>query len=167
MAKFEIKIRISAKDYFDMTARYLPFELIAIEEFPDVQLPKAPPAVVAMANHMKRVSKVNFDSVAKVRKVRPKGVRIDLTRGMNLAIMTVLDDGKIHTTAEFIKALVMSGFKSTSINSLVARLTKFNHIARIKPGLWRKVERDVPNTQEAERITRAVGELDIEGIPEA
>jgi len=137
MAKYEIKIRISSEEVFRMLARYAPWELVDVEELPPNPLPKAPPSVKALANHLKRISSVKFDSVAQVRKMRT-GKGVDLRRGMALAVMTALRDGQEHTTAELIKSLEKHGFKAASINSLVVRMTKFEHIRRTKPGFWIK-----------------------------
>ena len=111
MAKYEIKIRISSEEVFRMLARYAPWELVDVEELPPNPLPKAPPSVKALANHLKRISSVKFDSVAQVRKMRT-GKGVDLRRGMALAVMTALRDGQEHTTAELIKSLEKHGFKT-------------------------------------------------------
>jgi len=148
MANYEIKIRISSEEVFQMLARYAPWELVDVEELPPNPLPKAPPAVKALASHLKRLNAVKFDSVAKSRKMQPtRG--FDLTKGMNAVVIGVLADGKTHTTAELIEALAKNNYARASINSLVMRLEKFGFIQRVKTGHWKRIEHALSNPQEA------------------
>jgi len=136
MAKIEMKIRITSEEFMKMIARYLPFEIVSAGEL--IETP--PPAIFA-----ERLKKVKFDSVAKVRKMRP----MDLTKGMNAVVIEVLADGKTHTTAELIEALVKNNYAKDSINSLVVRLEKFGFIQRVKTGYWKRIEHALSNPQEA------------------
>jgi hypothetical protein len=155
MANYEIKIRISSEEVFQMLARYAPWELVDVEELPPNPLPKAPPAVKALANHLKRLNAVKFDSVAKVRKVRALG-NFDMTKGMNAAVMHTLSDGRDHSTAELIKAIQKHGFKKASINSLLARLLEFGFIQRVSVGRWVDARRGVGNKGRQENNTDAL-----------
>ena len=157
MANYEIKIRISSEEVFRMLARYAPWELVGVEELPPNPLPKAPPAVRALASHLKRLNAVKVDSVAKVRKIRALG-NFDMTKGMNAAVMHTLSDGRDHSTAELIKAIQKHGFKKDSINSLLARLAKHGFIRKVSTGRYIDARLGVGNKGRSENSHPTDGE---------
>jgi hypothetical protein len=140
MVKLEMKIKILPRELLRLVEKFLPFEIISIEELVDLPLPP-----VALAE---RLNKVKFNSVAKVRKMRPTG-RLDLTKGMNAVIVGALADGEVHSTAELIEALVKNNYAEASINSLVMRLEKFGFIQRVRTGRWRRIEHALSDSKEA------------------
>lgn len=153
MAKFEIKIRIGSKEYFDMTARYMPFEIMAVEEFPDTVLPKAPPAVVEMAERIKARHSDSFGSSLRRKKRRRGSLQIDLTKGINSIIMGILADGNPHRANDMRDAFAAGGFSKNSVGSRLQNLAKHGVVWQVGDGTWRLA--NAPNTKETSGIASA------------
>jgi hypothetical protein len=149
MVRYEIKMRITSKDYFAMTARYLPFEIVGIEELVDLPMPKAPPPVVALAEKIKKR--------AVGRKPGSRGHALDLDAGMNKIVVRALRDAPLSQT-EIQKWLVEDGYSANSATSQLHKMLKHGVIEHMETGKWRLV--NVPKTKETEGIERAANQPD-------
>jgi len=150
MVKYEIKIRITSKDYFDMTARYLPFQIVGIEELVDLPMPKAPPAVVALVEKLK------------TKKKRRRSHGIDLKSGVNRVLVDVLADGKRHRAAEMKEPVAEKGFSRNSVGSRLQNLAKHGIARQIGDGTWELA--NVPNTEKTNGIEGTADQLHNTGV---
>lgn len=126
--KFNMHIRIGADEFMNMIARYLPFELQSIEEIVELPMPKAPPAVVALAHRFK----------ARAKQRSRRNIGPDLTKGMNRAVIAALESGP-RTAAELKAALVKGGFSPNSTASQMRKLVDYDIVRRIDRGVWELV----------------------------
>jgi len=129
--KFNMHIRIDADQFMEMIAQYLPFELQSVEEIVMEPLPKAPPAVVALANRFK----VKREKPSKPSNRRPSRP-MDLKAGINRILLEALADGKPHRSAEIKPALVAGGFSPNSVGSRLQNLAQKGHVIQHGDGTW-------------------------------
>ena len=129
--KFNMHIRIDADQFMEMIAQYLPFELQSVEEIVVEPLPKAPPAVVALANRFK--AKRGRPSKPSNRKpTKP----MDLKAGINRILLEALADGKPHKAIEIRPMLVAGGFSPNSVGSRLQYLAKKGLVTQHGDGTW-------------------------------
>jgi hypothetical protein len=142
VVKIEMKIRITPEEFMKMTARYLPFEIVSAGEIVENPLPKAPPAVIALANKFKAKHAAKREKLVG-REMRKSSIRLD--KGMNGIVLKILADGKEHKTGELIKALIAADYQPSSINSQMAKLSEHGAVVRVSIGRWR-----IANAQDTE-----------------
>jgi hypothetical protein len=119
-------IHIEIEEYIRLTTHYVPFEVLDVVEITELPLPKAPPAVVALADKL-RARKYH-------RKLPP--IPINLKAGINRIILEILADGKPHRSSEIKPALKANGFSPNSAGSRLQYLEKKRHVIRNGDGTW-------------------------------
>lgn len=138
--KLELKIKISLEEYLHMTARYLPFELMAVQELVDLPMPKAPPSVIALANKFKAMHKAKKSG-------RGKRGGPDLKSGINRIIVEVLSRGVPMRSVDLMPMIESAGFSRNSAGSRLQALMEFGVVNQNGDGTWELI--NVPNTEKA------------------
>jgi hypothetical protein len=121
---------------FMLLSKFLPIQDLSVEEM----LPRPDPRDVATIKAAYPEKHIRFDKQFDMpkptRQHGERGKAVDLTRGVNAVIMSVLSDGKKHTPLELRDAMEKTVYSPSGLGSRLERLRHFGFIHNPRKGEW-------------------------------
>ena len=128
--KFKMTLNITHEEMIRMLAHYAPFEITAIHEVMEDQIPNVPPNIAALVDQVKK---------RHAKKTIKRFTKPNLKEGMNAIIMKELGTGS-KTTIELRAALVKGGYSPHSVTSQMTKLESHGIVERKERGVWVPVD---------------------------
>ena len=134
--KYKLGFTIDSEVMFMLLSKFLPIQDLSVEEA--VERPTPDPAI-------------RFDKRFDLPKpTRERGKAVDLTRGVNAVIMSVLIDGKKHSPLEFRDAMAKTAYSPSGLGSRLERLRHFGFIHNPRKGEWAATLKGLDGAKQSE-----------------